>query len=62
MGTFVRKYIYGRKFEYMTQEEAEQLREECHKEMEEVAPAGTPKEIVFEMGEYLYNMQLRPKA
>lgn len=58
---FIRRYICGNKFEYITAEQAEELRRECHKEMREIAPDGTPAQTIFEMGEYLYKMQLTPK-
>lgn len=55
--TTVRRYIHGYHFVDVDENE---LREECHKEMREIAPDGIPEETLYAMGEALFRIATNP--
>jgi len=54
----VKRYIQGYHF---IEVDEDALREECHKEMREIAPQGTSDDVLFRMGETLFKIATSPK-
>lgn len=55
----VKRYIQG--YHFIEVDEST-LREECHKEMREIAPQGTSDDVLFRMGETLFRIATSPKV
>lgn len=55
----VKRYVQGYHFIEVDENE---LREECHREMCEIAPDGTSEETLYAMGETLFKIATSPHA